>query len=183
MVQVKIVTLDRWDLAEVERIARGRNDRKVEAGVRSNKVDAAKGELGAHLMGVRGEYAVGKLFGLPLDEDCWLHGDNGVDLEVAGYTFSVRTRGMNGWDYALMGTDTSEFNTDFGVLVWAPDRNPRSVTVAGWTTKGHFMHNRKPVEYIAGQRRWAMGPEKMFGIEGLYWIVRQFKLREGGGSC
>ena len=175
MTKTKIVLLDGLDLAEVERIARGRNDRKEQVDVKSKKVDVTKGELGAHLMGLRGEYAVGKLLGLPLDEDCWLHGDNGVDLEVAGYTFSVRTRGANGWDYALMCTDTSEFNTDFGVLAWAPDRTPNIVTIAGWTTRDHFVHNKKLVEYISGKKRWALDPEKMFGIESLYWIVRRFK--------
>jgi hypothetical protein len=115
-------------------IAMRRNNPKVAAGVPSQRLTDARGELDTHLVGVESEIAVAWLYGADMDAHAGLGGDEGYDLEIAGRKVEVKCRKKQGYTFALM--DTGPMRAEAGVLVYECDGGACGLWVRGAAGSG-----------------------------------------------
>ena len=134
-------------------IAMRRNNPKVAAGVPSQRLTDARGELDTHLVGVESEIAVAWLYGADMDAHAGLGGDEGYDLEIAGRKVEVKCRKKQGYTFALM--DTGPLRAEAGVLVYECDGG---YLIHGVISRQKFMKVAERVDYGYGERL-AAGPE------------------------
>lgn len=152
------------------RLARKRHEPKRRRGIKGPW--SRQPSVNTHYEGLRAEYAVAKLFNIPLDESISLSGDDGTDLTLPdGRTVQVKYRGRRGWDYALPSANPEDFTTDIGILVW-PCEDPddtEDVDVVGWVTRDLFCGLASEVNYFGkpGGERLALGSALMSSIESL----------------
>ena len=126
--------------------------------------------LSIHLDGIKGEYAVAKLFCLAFENN-HLPGGHGHTPDLIlpdGTTIQIKYRAQRGWDYALSSDNPAEFISDIGILCW-PVEDSDDIDVVGYVERDYFIRHAKRVNYLqrAGGERLALGDEHFCSVCGL----------------
>jgi hypothetical protein len=143
-----VVKLDDNSIALVSMLAHARNDRKESRGVVSKKIVADRGELLTHELGIGAEVAVASFYGVFPCCAVGLRGDSGADVVVDNTACEVKCRLSRGQDFALMGTDPSEFRSSVGVLVYR---------VGDWEYEIHGIISRRKFLSVCEERDYGHG--------------------------
>jgi hypothetical protein len=144
---------------------------------RSSRFTSRKDDLSIHFDGIKGEYAVTKLFLLPFDPKPLPGGDKGApDLILPdGTSVSVKFREKPEYDYALSTDNPDEFNSDVGILTARahPELMNDDVMVVGWITRDEFLERATIQNYTQRDNgnRLAVSPADMRSIRELMEIV------------
>lgn len=134
-----------------------------------SKTKLKEWEVHSHVSGVKGEYAFGKLAGLPLDTNVYQYGDGGYDHRLPN-GLSVNTRYNHKIDGILFCEDPADFSADIIVLLtgecW-PDPNPKRnichcrdldvterIHFAGWIERDRFFKECGKKDFGLGKRWW-----------------------------
>jgi len=81
------VKLSREDIQRALDLAEKRNDSAIDEGV----VFGSRTALSSHQIGLLGELAVARLYGLNVDANAYTQGDDGTDLSLHGTTIDVKS--------------------------------------------------------------------------------------------
>lgn len=139
------------DLTLARTIAAGRNNVKVRAGIRSNKI-AGVSDYDIHYSGVMGELAVARWAGVDIDRTIHLDGDKGYDLVTAKGTVDIKTRRRQYCDLIIM-PGMVDFTADYCVLCWIAGE--RDVEIVGSVSQQRFRQQAESVT-LAGRPRLLM---------------------------
>lgn len=144
------IILDPGELQFCRALAAMRHDPKIAARLKSTR-HLGNSTYEAHLVGFCGEYVVAKYFGILPNLYISMKGDGAAaDLVINGRTVQVKTRTKAGYDYGLMSTNLSEFNTDCGVLVHQVAEN--TFRIQGVISKKKFKQVAVIKDYGYGKR-------------------------------
>jgi hypothetical protein len=136
------------EIASAQAEARRRDQAAIRAGARPR--GSPEGTRRAHMLGLLGEDAVAKYFGLPPVRDSW-HDDHRRGWDVGG--ISVRTRSQSHYGLLLR----SHERTGNHVLALAHEE-PHTIYLAGW---------------IRAEDAWRHAVPGHGGGGGAWWIVDQ----------
>ncbi len=159
------------DMEEAIRVAKLRNDPKMEAGIKSNLFGRHKmNEATSHLNGVMAEMAAAWLVGSEIDKTSKLGGDKGApDFWKNGLSYEVKFTGFPNGDFIVPYRDPLKFVADIGIVV-NPGNTPTRVKVMKWITREDFLDNYHVRDYGAGDRA-AISQDKMTDIEELKYNI------------
>jgi hypothetical protein len=150
----RIVHYSKTDLNKALEIASKRNNPKVKSNVHSKKFDPRKSELQAHQEGILGELAFSIYSGLPVRTDISLAGEKPKgkwDFTLpTGKTVEVRYRTKRWHEFALNTDRSSDFVTDYGVLV-IPGEDKDTLEIRGCIRKETFLE-KSEVAVFRGRR-------------------------------
>jgi hypothetical protein len=148
-----------YDLDWAETIARGRQRAADNAGVANPRIDAARDDIGIHMLGALGEVLAYRTLGLLVDAVYSPSGDSGIDGTWRGRTWSVKTMGPRGRCFILPPTQPS-LKADAGLLVQVDEEHTYGEIVA-WVKHETFEAYAAPGPIHNGRRlpgRW-LSPE------------------------
>jgi len=128
-----IVRLSELDTYEIAWASHDRWKYKQDLGIISNKVDTKRDEFAITTEGMAGEWAVGKVLGIPVNLDLHPGGDPGWDFDCFGYRFDVKTTRAK----YLLFRSVEHFKADIAVL--ARYLNHYQVELVGAINKADFL--------------------------------------------
>jgi len=91
---------------EIDEVKRSNN-------IKNKKFDANNTDVGVHAIGMLGELAAGRIFGVDPDWEIYLSGDNGLDMFAWGLSWQIKTSSMR----KLIFNSEKDFVADGAVLV------------------------------------------------------------------
>ena len=154
-----MITLNNSDLARIEALAHARNDTKVGV-IPTRRIDERHGDLELNILGLKGEFAVARYLGIPIESvdhavslrgRRWPH-----DLSYAGATIEVKTNSYPGGTLYF----NEYFKADYAVLV-VPGTNG-AMRIVGYISRGEFHDKCNITDYGHGKRlavvQWALRP-------------------------
>ena len=109
---------------------------------------------GINIVGHLGELAAAKYLNLTVNQEIYVHGDDGTDLHLNGISIQVKTSKLP----KLIFNKESDFSTDIAVLsqfVGKDNRHAEDDPVFhlwGWITKEDFMEKYYPHDFGYGTR-------------------------------
>jgi hypothetical protein len=131
-------------------LAERRNVVKDPHGVR-NQRHHGRSDFETHLIGVLGEYAAAKHFGVKVDAAVSLSGDDKVsDLIIDGMRVQVKTRLPQRPPLYLYFNALALFRADRAVCACVT--SPATVELVGWMGKDEFTKQAEPVDFGYGVR-------------------------------
>ena len=170
-----IVPITEGEAWQIWKWARERQSRKKPH--TSKKIVTYRDDLSIHYDGIKGEYAVHKLFCLPYHPRPRESGDkNAPDLWLpTGESVQVKYRSKRGWQFLLTSTDPDEFTADIGILCWPAETGPEDVEVVGWISRDDFLRHAVTVNHInkPGGERLAVDPEHFHPMQEL--LIRVYR--------
>lgn len=146
------VILPKDKIREAYLIAKKRNQKEAKYGAMT--YGGVRGGFEAHLVGMLGEMAVAHHFGLDVDKVIYDdHGDDGIDLAVAGFGLS-QVKTTTYWQKPFLRVELEHYREDvksyFLCALWFPDiPTTRTVEIVGWA----------PQELVAAQEPRRLGPQ------------------------
>lgn len=129
----KLIVLSPEDCTKALALVEGRNRKESRLGAMT--YGGVRGGAEAHLIGMFGEMAVAKFFGLPVDERIFdHHGDDGIDLENGSRKYGVKCTTY--LDEPYMRVEKKHFNRQLnGYILCAMNKaTPAEVYLIGWAT-------------------------------------------------
>lgn len=143
-----IVALTSEEIADIRRVAHERPGFLPNLYNKTRR-DLTRSQIETDRIGLTGEYAVAKLFGLSLDA-CGLRLkglqlDGGHDMMLPdGKTVQIKaievhTNPNRPYWYSLEGTDPMEFTADVGIMAYVLHRTPGQVKIPGFITRERFI--------------------------------------------
>lgn len=161
--RARIVTLDELEIEVLMELARRRCLPKRKLGIAKGFDDVRHGDVEGDFVGICGEYAVAKLYNVAFDTAIHYHGDNGVDLTVAGKTIQVKStfypRGR------LLYNMEDDFITDYAILTLKTSEEP-IVEIVGWTDKETFNKIHRVQNMGYGNRK-VLDQDRLWPIQNL----------------
>jgi hypothetical protein len=158
------VFLDESDVERSKRVTDVRNSKNQQ--VPNYRETRQMNDWATHYAGVRGEVAVCKVFGFPLDEHFAYGGDDGApDLYVGPYRVEVKTAVHD--PPILKLNRLTDFKADFIILCYAPPMGHRDesiVTLAGVVSRKTFLEKHYVRDFDQGDRV-CMDAAKMGSVE------------------
>ena len=131
-------------------LAERRNVVKEVHGVR-NQRHHGRTDFETHLIGVMGEYAAGKHFGIKVDSSVSLSGDDKVsDLRIGTCAVQIKTRLPQRPPLYLYFNDLSLFKADRAICACVT--GPATVQLVGWMDRGRFSVLAKQLNFGYGRR-------------------------------
>lgn len=131
-------------------LAERRNVIKAPHGVRSQRF-CDNTDFGIHMIGVMGEYATAKHFGVKVDTEISLSGDDKVsDLEIGDYRVQIKTRLPQRPPLYLYFNSLDLFRADRAVCALVP--GPATVELVGWMDRERFAEEARPINFGYGVR-------------------------------
>jgi hypothetical protein len=157
-----IVELTAQELADVVQAASELTARSVHI-PNYSRYDMTRSQAQTDLVGLKGEYAVAKLFGLGLDAcGIRLKGiamDGGCDIVLPnGMTVQVKTVEVykdadRPYWFLLETANPAEFTADIGILAYVLRFDPGKVKIPGYVTRQRFL-----AEHVLALPRCPVGP-------------------------
>jgi hypothetical protein len=146
------IDLDYKDLSEIAWIAHKRAAHQTERGIPMRNVDKNYSDpFHFHHLGVKGEKAVSKIIGVPVDRETYDHGDPGYDFIYAGRTLDVKMFGFTGSNVEFYIQSDNHFTADIGIGV--QNICDTRVRILGWITHKNFHKLAHWSDYGAGLGR------------------------------
>lgn len=131
-------------------LAERRNVVKDPYGVR-NQRHHGKTDFETHLIGMMGEYAVARHFGIKVDSTVSPAGDDKVtDLTIGGSTVQVKTRLPQRPPLYLYFNSPGLFRADCAICACVT--SPATVELVGWIQKDTFVREAKELNFGYGSR-------------------------------
>jgi hypothetical protein len=132
-------------------LAERRNIVKEVCGIRGGGQGSIAGTYEMHLIGMLGEYAVAKHFGVSVDSNVSLSGDDKItDLMIDGHRVQVKTRLPQKPPLYLFFNDKSLFKADRSVCACL--RGPATVQILGWIDRARFLLEAQELNFGYGKR-------------------------------
>lgn len=155
-----MITLAPEELAEINLNAGGRNEIKEQKGVQTNKISGKLTDLELHQIEVKGQYAVSKYFGVPMDWSICVGGNRNPHFTVNGITMRVQTPTHH--PPVLKLNRAADFTTDLMVLCLAWDEDPAVISIYGCVSRERFLRDHMTKDYGGGKRltmvSWDLAP-------------------------
>lgn len=156
-----VVTLGAHEVQYCALLAERRNVVKEVHCVR-NQRHHGKTDFETHLIGVMGEYAVAKHFGIKVDATVSLSGDDKVsDLVIDGFRVQIKARTPQRPPLYLYFNSINLFCADRAVCVCVS--SPATVELLGWIGKQRFADEARPINFGYGTR-YAVPQERLHSM-------------------
>ena len=146
-----MIQLTRTEIQMAETLAKQRNDGKTqyrtEPGANFNQ----------HLMGLKGEIALARIFDLPIDTIKKPMGDQGVDFTYKGNTLDVKTVEHK---HPKLFANENKIRADIFILAHTKNE---WVTFVGWITRQGFIKRHR---FLIGKKDspWYVTPDDLFPL-------------------
>ena len=162
------VVLTDEELEEIERIAEDRCARKEASGeCKSKKILASRSDVDTVAMGLKGEFAVAKHYGVEVDTDFHVGPDRGWDVRLPQGTVEVKTTiEGKGRAFALRTSNPRHLTAKFGILALLR-RDGRTVILAGAISRERFIQIAQTMNFNNHGPRAAVPRWRMFPVETL----------------
>lgn len=145
---VEVVTLTPEELAEIKENAEGRNVIKERRGIQTNKISDNLSDLLLHELEVKGQYAVSKYLGVPMDWSVCAGGNKKPHFEVDGITMRVQTPTHH--PPILKLNRLQDFDTDLMVVCMV--REPAKIAIYGCVSRERFSREHMLKDFGKGKR-------------------------------
>ena len=153
-----IVKLTELDTYEIAWAAHERWSYKRDLGyVSTKRVDQKRDDYAITREGMAGEWAVGKVLGVPVNLDLHPGGDPGWDFDYCGIKIDVKTSRAK---YLLFKTQNS-FKADFAVF--AKYLNDYQIELAGMVSRQEFMEKCEIRDFGYGEN-FVMHPDNLTDV-------------------
>jgi hypothetical protein len=150
------------DMRLIQQTAEARQKPKDETSIAvTDKRIIKRDNVETHMIGLLGEFAVGRLLNVDVDTLAYISGDQTQDFCVSGVTVEVKT--LQGY---LAFQKLSYFVADIAVLVVYDKADFSVVSVEGWTTRQEFI-NRHFVDDFGYGSLPCMQPADLLPISSL----------------
>jgi hypothetical protein len=131
-------------------LAERRNVVKGVYGVR-NQRHHQRSDFETHLIGIMGEYATAKHFGVTVDTSVALAGDDKIsDLRIGNYRVQVKTRAEQRGGFHMYFNSLSLFKADRAISTCIA--GPASVQIVGWMDRASFAELATELDFGYGKR-------------------------------
>lgn len=145
------ITLGAHEVQYCALLAERRNVVKEVCGIRGGGQGSITDTYEMHLIGMLGEFAVAKFFGIGVDSSVSLSGDDKItDLRVSGLNVQIKTRLPQKPPMYLFFNDKSLFKADRAVCACL--KGPATVQLIGWIDRERFLLEAQELNFGYGKR-------------------------------
>src|SRR5579862_763615 len=143
-----MVTLTPEEQAEIVFNAGGRNEIKEQNGIQTKKISEALSDLELHQLEVKGQYAVSKYLGIPMDWSIYMGGNKNPHFTVNGITMRVQTPTHH--PPILKLNRKEDFRTD--LMVVCMEWEPGVIAIYGCISRDRFLRDHMLKDFGSGKR-------------------------------
>lgn len=143
-------SLDAFAIGDILTLTCLRQFHKQANNIPTGRIDPTLTDWGCHFVGAMGEYVVARELGIPVNEEIYLGGDDGVDFVYYGKTLQVKTIMYGGPDPWIVFNHLSDFKAWACIPVQI--KNPVTVEILGCISRHRFREIYKPCNLGHGDR-------------------------------